>query len=164
MQLAYSFGSVLDLGLGEDAPPELYRVEHPVAHRGHLLEPAGVLEARLRAIDVLKPLLLTDDLQVLFVEQLLDLVLRVGHGGLASGLRQGEDVLGHEAGHLVEDGNEVLVAGADLLVGLQAAVLQDPVQEGRPVDRLACAVEQTVGDEDGNVNLVRLLFGLRVLE
>ena len=49
-------------------------------------------------------------------------------------------------------------------MSLQPAILQNTVKHGRSVNWLSSAVQKTEHDQDANIDLVWLLFGLGVLE
>ena len=102
---------VLDLRIAEDASSEVVRRKEPVSGLGYLFEPSFISETRLVSVDVVEPLLFSDDLKILFVENLPNIGVRVGEVGFAASLSEVENVLSHELGHLVEDWNEVFVAG-----------------------------------------------------
>lgn len=68
---------LLNVGLAHDASPQLLSIEDPVACLCALLEPQVVREARLGPIDVLKPVLLAQDLKILLVDKRLDIGRRV---------------------------------------------------------------------------------------
>ena len=100
---------VLDLSIAEDAPSEVVRRKEPVSGFGDLFEPSFISETRLVSVDVVEPLLLPDDLEILFVENLPNIGVRVREVGFTASPREGENVLSDEFGHLVEDWYEVFV-------------------------------------------------------
>ena len=65
-----------------------------------------------------------------------------------------EDVLGGKGGKANEVRLEILVSGADLLVSLEATILQDVVESDSLSFRLALAVEEAKALEDVDVDLV----------
>ena len=71
---------------------------------------------------------------------------------------QREHVDSDQAAELVEDWDDVLIAGTDLLVSLQAALLEDLVECGRFLDALlVVTVEQREHLEDVHVDLFGVL-------
>ena len=78
---------------------------------GDLIEPFLIREARLSSIHLLKPIILTERLEVILATQFLVLLLAVDDADTTVLICQHEDVNSHQLGELLEDGNEVLVAG-----------------------------------------------------
>ena len=66
--------------------------------------------------------------------------------------------------HLLEDGDEVFVAGRDLLVRLKAALLQNAVERVRLVDDFSATMHKREDLETDDVDLVNLLWLLLVFE
>ena len=153
--------SLLDAGHLEELGAEVVWLVDPAGLAlllGDLVEPVLVGQARLGAVDFLKPDVLSQLLQLVLVDQVLALALVVDDAHAAVLVGQREHVDGDEVAELAEDGDDVLVAGTDLLVGLQAALLKDRVERGRLLDALlVVAVEQGEHLEDVDVDLIGVL-------
>ena len=74
-------------------------------------------------IDIVKPLLISNDLKIFVVKDLPDATFIESKIGLTTLSCEIEDVLRHELAHLGEDGDEILITGRDLFMRLQTAVL-----------------------------------------
>ena len=100
-------------------------------------------------------MVLDERLNVFLVQHSVAIVVRVvvRHIG-AELMGQLEDVLGGKGGQANEVRLEILVSGADLLVSLEATILQDVVESHSLSIRLALAVEEAEALEDVDVNMV----------
>ena len=100
-------------------------------------------------------MVLDERLNVILVQHSVAIVVCVvvRHIG-AELMGQLEDVLGGKGGKANEVRLEILVSGADLLVSLEATILQDVVESDSLSFRLALAVEEAEALEDVDVDLV----------
>ena len=100
-------------------------------------------------------MVLDERLNVFLVQHSVAIVVRVvvRHIG-AELMGQLEDILGGKGGQANEVRLEILVSGADLLVSLEATILQDVVESDSLRFRLALAVEEAEALEDVDVDLV----------
>ena len=98
-----------NVGLLKDFLAHLGWLVDVLGSLGNFLDPDGVVEAGVLSVDILKPLVLTDDLNDILVDELSDFVLRVDSTSTDVVGGKLEHVLGDELADLLENGNEVLV-------------------------------------------------------
>ena len=83
----------------------------------NLVQPSFVFEARQGTVDLLKPIFFTKFFHGRFCDHGSALFGTVDFARSTMRVSEGEDVSSDERAKFGEDGNEVFVAGADLLVG-----------------------------------------------
>ena len=120
---------LFNFGCGHDLCAERQRVEKPLSAfiLGNSLEPFVVVQAGVAAEHFVEPLVLSQNLVELTVGKSL-LLISVHVLALSTSFSKCENVNSDELAELLKDRLEVFVTGRDLLVSLEATLLQDCIE------------------------------------
>ena len=129
-----------NVGLLKDFLAHLSWLVDVLGSLGNFLDPDGVVEAGVLSVDILKPLVLTDDLNDILVDELSDFVLRVDSTSTDVVGGKLEHVLGDELADLLENGDEVFISSRNLFMLLKATLLENAVKCACLICRLSGAV------------------------
>ena len=135
---------LLDFTLLEDHIAQVARLQNPLGlvAVAHILQPGLATDAALGAVDRLEEFLLDHVLHGFVADhQLVLILLVVIVDALAELVRQLEDFDGGQLAQLDEGRLEVFVVRGDLVVHLDATVLQDRVQRLSLLSALTLTVE-----------------------
>ena len=135
---------LLDFTLLEDHIAQVARLQNPLGlvAVAHILQPGLATNAALDAVDRLEEFLLDQVLHGFVADhQLVLILLVVIVDALAQLVRQLEDFDGGQLAQLDEGRLEVFVVRGDLVVHLDATVLQDRVQRLSLLSALTLTVE-----------------------
>ena len=153
-----------DLSCSEESLAHQSCIKDPFALLLNFSKPLIVVETRSRPIDILKPLVFTNDNQIVIFKQFFNLCLSVNITCGAGILCKIKDITSGEFANRLENWLEVLVPGGDLRVSLEATVLQEAVERLRFVHRLASAVDYGENFQDLGADLTSIMSKLLILE
>ena len=153
-----------DLSCSEESLAHLSCIKDPFALLLDFSKPLVVVETRRRPIDLLKPLVFTNDNQIVLFKQLFNLCLSVDISCGAGIFSKIKDITSGKFANRLENWLEVLVSGGDLRVSLEATVLQEAVERLRFVHGLASTVDNGENFQDLGADLTSIMSKLLILE